>query len=122
MSNVVKSYLADSSVGVDGDREGDFGFITNTQEHAWWQIDLGAEETIGEIVFYKMKGQYSKNAIPFDVLLSQDGKNWFLMRPVEKNEVDNCWRVSVPGIKARFVHLQTRLFGLLALSEVEIYR
>jgi hypothetical protein len=123
MSNAgVESYLTDGSLGVDGDREGFFGFLTNTQGHAWWQVDLDNDVPIGEIVVYKMRSGYSRFAIPFDVMFSQDGKNWSRISTVETDTADNCWRIRVPGINTHYVRLQTRSVALLALSEVEVYR
>ncbi len=118
----VESYLSDSSLGVDGDRDGYFGFLTNTQEHTWWQVDLDKDVQVGEIDIYKMRNGYSKFAVPFDVMFSQDGKNWSLVQTIETNDAGNCWRIPVPGIKTRFVRIQTSRVGLLALAEVEIYK
>jgi hypothetical protein len=123
MSNAgVESYLTHSSLGVDGDHEGAFGFLTNTQERAWWQIDLDADETIDEIVIYKIRGGYSRFAVPFDVMFSQDGNEWSRVQTITADNLDNCWRVQVPGMEARFVRLQTQRIGLLAFSEIEIYK
>jgi hypothetical protein len=55
-------------------------------------------------------------------MFSQDGKNWSLVQTIETNDAGNCWRISVPGIKARFVKIQTGRVGLLTLAEVVIYK
>jgi hypothetical protein len=118
----VESYMTDNSVGVDGDRDGFFVFLTNTQEQAWWQVNLDANEPIGEIVLYKQQGGYSMFGLPFDVMFSQDGKEWSLIKTIQTDDANNCWRIRVSGIKANYICLQTRYKGLLALSEVEVYR
>ena len=116
-----ESYFTDSSVGVDGDRRGNTGFVTNIQEHAWWQVDLCKDETVNEIVLYKRAGGYAGYGVPFDIFASADGKKWFLIQAVEKNNNENCWRVQTKNVVARYIKLQTRYYGCLALAEVEIY-
>jgi len=111
-----------SSLGIDGDRDGTFGFFASDKKQAWWQVDLGAEEDIHEIVIYKMRGGYSSLAIPFEVFLSPDGSTLSHKQTVTEKGTDDCWHISVPEIKTRFVGIRTLNSGLLSFSEVEVYK
>jgi hypothetical protein len=116
----VESY---SSLGVDGDREGTFGFFASDKKRqAWWQVDLGAEEIVGEVVIYKMRGGYSSLAIPFEVLLSQDDSTLSYKQTITDEDAGDYWRISVPGVKARFVGFRVLKPGLLSFAEVEVYK
>lgn len=116
-----KSYSRVSSLGVDGQRDPRYGFITNFQERAWWQVDLGRAEPIAEIVFYKQGGRYKKCSLPFDIIVSPDGKHWSLVQTIRKKTGGDHWRIRLQGVAARYIRLQTRYRGCLALAEVEIY-
>jgi hypothetical protein len=115
------AYFTDSSVGVDGDRTPENWFITNVQEKAWWQVDLGRVEPIGEIVLYKRSGGYERYGIPFDIIVSADGKQWSFIYRINKNNNENNWRLLLKNVTARYVRLQMLYKGYLTLAEVEIY-
>ena len=70
-SRIKRPYLLAAVRGTDGDRDPDYGFITNVAEKAWWQVDLGQVEHVSEIILYK-KGD--KCTVPFDVGASADGR------------------------------------------------
>ncbi len=112
------SYFTDSSLGVDGDRRPVNGFVTKAGTQAWWQVDLGQAESIDKLILYKL---YNGCSIPFDVLASTDGAQWSFIEAVDKDSNENYWRIAPPNITARYIRLQTRYYGRLALAEVEIY-
>jgi hypothetical protein len=116
------SYFYDSSIGVDGSRDDSFGFMSDKRKQAWWLVDLGVVEPVGKITIYKMYGDYSSYAVPFDVLFSKNGQQWSRVSSVVSVGQDNCWHIAVPNIYTRFVCLQTQQKGMLAFSEVEIYK
>jgi hypothetical protein len=114
--------VSHSSLGVDGDRDGILGFFASDTNQAWWQVDLGEEKTVGEVVLYKMRDGSSSLAIPFEVLLSPDGSTLSYKQTITDETADDYWRISVPDIQARFVGLRTLNVGLLSFSEVEVYK
>lgn len=69
-----------------------------------------------------MYGDYSSYAVPFDVLFSENGQQWSRVSSVVSAGQDSCWHIAVPNIRTRFVCLQTQREGMLAFSEVEIYK
>ena len=110
-----------SSLGVDGDTEGTFGFFISDKNLAWWYVDLGDEQNVNEVVVYKMKSG-SGLANPFEVLLLLDANTVSFSQAVESEGTADAWHIRVPEVKARFVSLRTVGAGLLHFSEVEVYK
>ena len=121
----VSSCFQASPRGVDGQRVPKPGFVTDLMERAWWQVDLGRAQPIAEIVIYKPRGRYSEDylngGLPFDVIVSPDGKRAFLVKTVTQKGVADHWRIRLQDVTARYIRLQTRHRGRLALAEVEVY-
>ena len=113
-------YTSASSRGVDGDRY-NFGFVTEKQNGAWWQIDLGKVETVREVVLYKHAGK-KDCTLPFYVAVSNNGADWYLLRIISSEDSRNYWQIFGNNLKMRYMRIQTRGVGQLALGEVEIYR
>jgi hypothetical protein len=114
-------YSEHNSLGVDGQRNPSHGFITDFQECAWWQVDLGQAQPIGEIVLYKRAGGYKKCSLPLDVMISADEKRWFLAHTAREESGGTHWRIRLQDVIARYVRIQTQHRGYLALAEVEVY-
>jgi hypothetical protein len=114
--------VSHSSLGVDGDRDGILGFFASDTNQAWWQVDLGEEKIVSEVVIYKMRDGSSSLGIPFEVLLSLDGSTLSYKQTITEETAGDCWSISVPEIQARFVGLRTLNVGLLSFSEVEVYK
>ena len=110
----------DAAGGNDGVVDGTYGFHTGRDEQAWWQVDLAKPEHIGQIVLYKSGSD--ECSLPFDVIGSVDGRTGFLLCTISQHADNNCWRIQLDDTKARFIRLQTRGSGKLALAEVEVYR
>lgn len=114
-------YSKVSSFGVDGERRPDSGFCTSIEEHAWWQVDLAQAEPIGEIVLYEPTGEDRECSFPFDIIVSTDGKRWRLIGTLMRKSDGDRWRLRFQNVMARYIRLQTRHRGRLALAEVEVY-
>ena len=111
-----------SSVGVDGQHGPQFGFITEVGERAWWQVDLGSVEPIAEIVIYKYDSEGKECDFPFDVIVSPDGRRGTLTQTIAGKSDSDRWRIHLQDVTARYIRLQMRGRGRLALAEVEVYR
>jgi hypothetical protein len=114
-------YSEHNSLGVDGQRDPRHGFITDLQERAWWQVDLGQAKPLAEIFLYKRAARYKRCTLPFDVMVSKDEKRWFLVDTVTQEGGRPHWRIRLEGISARYIRIQTQEPGCLALAEVEVY-
>jgi len=117
-----EAYNQHSSRGVDGSRHPYYGFTTGTQEHAWWIVDLGKVEHIGKIVLVKKGQDSAEMGYPFDVLTSSDAKRWRRLATITSRSQGDRWELETTDVTARYVCLQTRGAGYIALAEVEIYK
>src|SRR5437588_12516780 len=64
----------DAQGGVDGIKNGRWGFHTNEQANPWWQVDLQQNFSLNEIrVFNRMDGGCMERSRTIQVMLSTDG-------------------------------------------------
>jgi hypothetical protein len=113
--------------GVDGVKDGGFGFHTNNEQNPWWQVDLGKIVGIGEIVIYNRLDCCPERARTIQIFLSDDGSNWTRVFANDgtifggKNDSKPLRVLFSNGKTARFVRLQLNETNYLHLDEVEIY-
>ena len=111
---------------VDGIKSGGFGFHTNFEDKPWWQVDLGSECEIANVVIYnRLDGPCAARARTIWILLSSDGNDWAVA--YRHNGVTFGGIDSVPlivdggGRRARFVRIQLQHRDALHLDQVEVY-
>ena len=110
--------------GVDGVKDGGYGFHTDNEKNPWWQVDLGAVKSLGEIRIFNRRDCCSERARTIQVLLSDDGVNWkrVFSNPGTVFGTDGTpLPVSVKGLSARYVRLQLTEAEYFHLDEVEVY-
>lgn len=109
---------------IDGVKNGGYGFHTENEKNPWWQVDLGAVTSLGEIRIFNRRDCCSERSRTLQVLLSDDGVNWrkVFTNPGTVFGTDGTpLRVSVKGNAARYVRLQLGEAEYFHLDEVEIY-
>lgn len=113
-----------SEGGVDGIKNGEFGFHTDAEETPWWQVDLGATSAVEEIRVYN-RMCCKEPAKSLQILLSDNAENW---RTVYTHDgtvfggIDgNYLKVRFDRENARFVRLQVKGLSHFFLDEVEVY-
>ena len=107
---------------VDGNHSETFGFQTLAENSPWVQIDLEALYVIQEVVVYNRNDGYFDDALPLQLLLSNDGARWTeAAARIERFTSRQPWRVKLDNLYARYVRLAVGRRTSLALSEVEIY-
>jgi len=118
----------DAAGGVDGVKNGAYGFHTDSDDQPWWQVDLGQSVALDRIVIYNRgDGNVEGRAARLRLLLSSDGEKWTSLYQHNGTKfsgfVDNRPLV-VPanGAKARLVRIQLPERAYLHLDEVEVYR
>lgn len=111
---------------VDGIKSGGFGFHTDFEDRPWWQVDLGSERDIGDVVIYnRLDGPCAERAHTMCVLLSCDGNDWAVV--YRHDNVTFGGIDSVPLIidggrrRARYVRVQLQHRDALHLDQVEVY-
>ncbi len=114
--------------GVDGVKTGnirDGGFHTNSEENAWWQVDLGARHDLDYALLYNRQDCCGERARSLEVLLSDDGQSW---QSVYKHDGSifggadgHPLKVDLNGQEARFLRVQLRETNWFHLDEVEVF-
>jgi hypothetical protein len=111
--------------GVDGKKDGGYGFHTQSEPNPWWQVDLGSAKPLKEIRIFNRLDCCSDRARTIQVLLSSDGSNWTRVfansGSVFGGTDGKPLIVAVSGRSARFVRLQLAETNYLHLDEIEIY-
>ncbi len=119
------SRLNDAAGGVDGVKNGSFGFHTNREDHPWWQVDLGSRCTIREVRIFNRLDYNPERAATLVLRLSDNGVNW---KTVYQHDGTNPGggshplRVRVASETGRYVRVELRARReYLHLDEVEVY-
>jgi hypothetical protein len=119
------STLAGASGGVDGVKNGKYGFCTRYEEDPWWQVDLLGRHEIEEIVIYNRLDSDSDRADSLRILVSFNGVHWRELPEWTGGRfggIDgNPARVRPANTEAEFIRLQLKGWTILHLDEVEVY-
>jgi len=113
----------DAAHAVDGNTDGDFhhGSITHTgyDINAWWAVDLGSQQAVGDIVIYNRTDCCGSRLSNFDVLYSMDGQTWQsgaqFPGTVAKEVMLGI------NVTTRFIKVQLRGQNYLSLAEVRVF-
>lgn len=111
---------------INGHKTGGFGFHTAYEQGAWWQVDLGKENRLTEIVIYNRIDPFCRErAASLEIIISIDSVEWksvYLHNGEYFGGVDGYpLVVNLNLCVARFVKIQLREANFLHLDEVEIY-
>ncbi|MRT94527.1 HYR domain-containing protein [Ancylomarina sp. 16SWW S1-10-2] len=123
-----------AAAAVDGNTDGVWGnhSVTHTQKdiQSWWQVDLGAEETVDYINVYRRTGCCTDRLVNFYVLLSNnDLQATTLADALVDPNVESYYvegdpgdlkRILTSGNNARYVKIQLTGQNFLSLAEVEV--
>ena len=117
----------DAAGGVDGVKTGSWGFHTDNENDAWWQVDLGGPTPLDRMLLFNRCDQgMAGRCARLIVLLSDDGKDF---RKAYQHDGTTFYGytdkkpLSVPldGVKARYVRIVQPGKNWFHLDEVEIY-
>lgn len=126
--------VADNAV--DGDTDGEFadGSVTHTkiEDHAWWQVDLGASAAIDSIVIWNRTDAVSERLADYWVFVSD--------RPFAASDTpvalqrragtssshqavapNPATTIRTNGIRGRYVRVQLNGKNYLSLAEVQVF-
>ena len=116
----------DAAGGVDGLKNGQWGFHTAEEDNPWWQVDLQRVAPLERVVVYnRCDAMVGRNA-RIHVLLSTDGVHFQLVYQhpgtVFLGHVDQKpLVVNLAGAQARYIRLSLAEHNYLHLDEVEVY-
>ncbi len=117
----------DALGGVDGVKDGKWGFHTLSEPNPWWQVDLGEKLALDRVALWNRCDQGAGSRNSHIVLwLSDDGKAWAEAYQhngtVFYGQTDNKpLLVKLDGRAARFVRLGLKGAGYFHLDEVEVF-
>ncbi len=115
----------DAAGGVDGIKNGKWGFHTENEANPWWQVDLGQPMALDRVVLYNRTELAERNN-HLMVLLSTDGRSFHKVFQ-NNGTVFYGYRdqkplvVRLDGAQARYVRLQLPGTSYFHLDEVEVY-
>jgi len=115
----------DAAGGVDGVRDGTWGFHTANEAQPWWRVDLGELVPIDRVVLYNRTELAERNS-RIIVSLSDDGRTF---RHVYQHDGTVFYGhsdgkpliVKLNGQKGRYVHAGLGGTSYFHLDEVEVY-
>jgi hypothetical protein len=112
--------------GVDGVKNGSFGFHTGLETNPWWQVDLGAVRSLDRVVVFNRQDCCAERSRTIHVLLSDDGRSFRDVYTHDGTVFGGAWDgrplvVGLHGVRARFVRLRLVATDYLHLDEVEVY-
>lgn len=120
-----EAYGGNPSRAIDGNTDGDYGHgsVTHTREDSpsWWQLDLGEEYSLSEIILYNRTDAEPERLSNFDiVLLNNAGQE------VAHQSIDSLDRSSLAvqfdSLEARYVKISLKTIRIpLSLAEVEVF-
>jgi|GEM_PF-1028720 hypothetical protein len=116
-----EGFAAGASRAIDGDTNGYFGdgsvSHTNNDAQAWWQVDLGSAQSVGEVLIYNRTDAVSERLSNFKLMLSRDGATWTeYLYP----GVAGPLTTTIVNTTARYVRVQLNGTNNLQLAEVEV--
>lgn len=110
---------------VDGVKNGEFGFHTQSEPNPWWQVDLGEVKSLTEIRIFNRLDCCPERARTIQIVLSNDGTNWTRVFTNNGSAFGGSdgkpLKVSLKESSARYVRLQLAETNYFHLDEVEIY-
>ena len=113
------------SGAVNGKLTGFFGFHTDVEDHAWWQVDLEAIQPLNEIRIFNRMDAGRERSRSLQILLSDDGDAWRVIHDQAGYTFGGAderpLRVMTTGMSARFVRLRLQEHAPLHLDQVQIY-
>ncbi len=113
-----------SSRAVDGNTSGDWkdASITHTSRvyRPWWQVRLGNEYAIGDIIIWNRTNCCSGRLSNFDVFLYDDDGELVLKQYIEDTPSPSI-KINVGGAVASRVRVKLRGTDYLSLAEVQVF-
>ena len=114
-----------ASRAIDGDTNGQYfdGSVThtNTQNNAWWQVELNSDQTLGEINIYNRVGCCEDRLSNFTVIVTDSNNNETFSQTIT-NTPNPLLTIDAGGALGNTVRIQSNLSNTpLSLAEVEVF-
>jgi hypothetical protein len=115
----------DAEGAVNGVITGSYGFHTDYETSPWWQVDLGANLPIAEILVFNRVDVAASRAYSFVLKIGLDSEHLHEVyaqngRPFGGANGEPA-RIKLNGAVARYVRIELSAGGYLHLDQVEVY-
>lgn len=115
-----------ASRAIDGDTDGAWsaGSVTHTEneDNAWWQVDLGADHNIDEIVIYNRTDSCCTERLSNFVVLMWDAEGNRTLRKFNTTTPDPSVTISLGDFIGKTIKIKSNVTGSsLNLAEVEVF-
>ena len=119
------SHANDAQGGVDGVKNGGYGFHTENEAKPWWQVDLGSPMSLSEVRVYNRMDCCQERARTLLVMLSDNGRDCITVYRHDGSVFGGVPNgrplvVALNGRQARYLRLQLDDTNWLHLDEVEV--
>lgn len=113
----------DGSGAVNGIIEMTYGVHTNTNTHAWVQVDLLREHRLDKVVVHNRgEPRYQDEGLPLELSVSSDGQSYRQVARRTEHFTDfEPWVAETAGVVARFVRIRNEREAYVALTEIEVF-
>ena len=116
----------DAIGGVDGVKNGKWGFHTENEDDPWWQVDLGKPTALDRVVLYNRCDECAGRNARILVLACDDAKDW---RQLYQHDGTVFYghtdkrplSVGLNAAQARYIRLQLPGRSYFHLDEVEVH-
>jgi len=135
-SSTHKVGYTDASKAVDGDTDGNYGdwsvSVTNLDQNAWWEVDLGTSVTISSIAIWNRTDCCGDRLSDYWVFVSNTpflptdtpttlGSNSAIWNNHQTVQPNPNTTITVGGVSGRYVRVQLTGANYLQLAEVQVF-
>ncbi|MGJ8672285.1 galactose-binding domain-containing protein [Rubritalea sp.] len=110
---------------VDGNTDGDWadGSVTHTESeaNAWWEVDLGADIDIGDIVLFNRTNNSTKSRLSDFTVSVIDSNDVTTFSQSIANYPDPTTTINADNAVGSKIRIQLNDTGILSLAEVKVY-
>jgi len=117
-SSTIEGKEADKAL--DGTISNRNSSTTKTQDRPWWQVRLGAEYEIGDIVIYNRTDSKAANLVNFDVFVYNNA-GALVHKAFVKDAPSPKVTINAGGVKGSRVRIKLKDKNILSLNEVQVF-
>lgn len=124
-SSTNTQYNKPASLAIDGNTNGNYGSgsvtVTDSEENPWWQVDLGSEQSIGEIKVFNRTDSCCKDRMSNFTVLVIDANGATTYSKTYDTYPDPSVTVDAGGVQGQIIKIQLNITQALTLAEVQVF-
>ncbi|MGQ1784467.1 galactose-binding domain-containing protein [Saccharicrinis sp. GN24d3] len=120
------NYSSPASRAIDGNTNGNWGSgsvtVTNSEANAWWQVDLGADKTIGDIRIYNRTDACCKDRMSNFTVSVINSSGTTTHTETFTDYPDFAVTTNAGNVQGQIIKVKLNVTNALTLAEVEVYQ